>query len=79
MKMIQCFSFFETGFLWADNLELTMIEPSKESNKHRLLKVGRVFLMVIWPEIRMWQHKDDDHREDALQFTIVFKMIPKFF
>ena len=29
-------------------------------------KVGRVFPMVIWPEIRKWQNRDDDHREDAL-------------
>ena len=26
--------------------------------------------MVIWLEIHMWQHRDDDHREDALHFIL---------
>ena len=32
-------------------------------------KVGCVFPMVIWPDFRMWQQRDDDPREDALHFT----------
>ena len=27
--------------------------------------------MVIWPEFRMGQHRDDDHREYAPHFTII--------
>ena len=38
-------------------------------------KVGRVFPMVIWPEFRMGQYWDDDHREDAPQFNMVWKPV----
>ena len=32
-------------------------------------KVRCVFPMVIWSEFRMWQHRDDDHRDYALHLT----------
>ena len=35
-------------------------------------KVGRVFTMVIWPEIRLGQYRDGDNREDALRFMNYF-------
>ena len=31
-------------------------------------KVGSVFSKVIWPERRMGQYRDDDHREYASHF-----------
>ena len=33
-----------------------------------LYKVGCVFPMVIWPEFRMGQYRDDDHRDHAPLF-----------
>ena len=33
-------------------------------------KVGCVFSIVISSEFRMWQYRDDDHREDARHFII---------
>ena len=30
--------------------------------------MGYVFPIVIWPEFRMRQYRDDDHREDAPHF-----------
>ena len=41
---------------------------SKKNSKFSKYKV-RCFPMVIWSEFRMGQYRDDDHREDALQFT----------
>ena len=32
-------------------------------------KVGCVFPMVIWSEIRIGQHRDGDHQEDAPYFS----------
>ena len=34
-------------------------------------KVGRVFPMVIWPEIPMLQHGDDGHWEDTLHLLVL--------
>ena len=33
-------------------------------------KEGYVFPMVIWPEFRMWQYRDDNHQEDAPHFIM---------
>ena len=32
------------------------------------LKVGCVFLMVIWSDFRIGQNRDDDHKEDTPHF-----------
>ena len=32
-------------------------------------KVECVFPVVIWSELRLRQHRDDDHLENALHFT----------
>ena len=37
--------------------------------------MGRVFPIVIWPEFRIRQYGDHDHREDALHFTVILKLI----
>ena len=42
---------------------------SKKNSKFSNYKVGCIFPMVIWSEFRMGQYWDDDHREDAPQFT----------
>ena len=42
----------------------------------RNIKWG-IFPMVIWPEFRMVEYWDDDHHEDAPQFTQGrFKFLP---
>ena len=35
----------------------------------KVSKVGCIFPVVIWPEDRMEQYRDDDHLEDAPHFT----------
>ena len=37
----------------------------------RFIKVGCIFLMVIWPEFRTGQYKNDDYWEDAPHFISV--------
>ena len=37
-------------------------------------KVGRVFSMVIWPELHTGQHRDGDHQEHAPYFTMAFTL-----
>ena len=34
------------------------------------IKVGCVFLMVIWSEFRMEQYRDDGHRDDTPHFNL---------
>ena len=37
-------------------------------------KVGRVFPVVIWSEFRLGQYRDDDHRDEASHFNIIFTL-----
>ena len=37
----------------------------------RINKAGSVFSWVIWRGYRIWQHRDDCHREDASHFIIM--------
>ena len=39
----------------------------------KVSKVGCIFPVVIWPEDRMEQYRDDDHLEDAPHFTKIIK------
>ena len=39
-------------------------------------KVGCVLPMVIWPELRLGQDRDDDHWEDAPHFTGEIEIMP---
>ena len=39
-------------------------------------KVGCVFAMVIWSEFRMWQYRDDGHREDENHFNEIAWKLP---
>ena len=38
--------------------------------RKRPIKVGCVFPMVIWSELRMRQYRKDDHRESAPHFSV---------
>ena len=38
-------------------------------------KVGCVFPMVISPDFRVGQHRDNDHQEDAPHFTCVYNVL----
>ena len=40
--------------------------------KWTLIKVDSVFPMVIWPEFRMGQYREDDHGEDGHLFITLF-------
>ena len=39
-------------------------------------KVGCVFPVVIWSELHLGQHRDDDYREDAPHFTGEIEIVP---
>ena len=41
-----------------------------------IYKVECVFPMIIWPEFRMGQYRDDDHREQATHFNYDMIRLP---
>ena len=48
--------------------ELTLFSLESIRSLIQVTKVGRILPMVISPEFRMGQYRDDDHREDAPHF-----------